>query len=181
MVGLLQGVPLMWVIMATALTFAGVGVGLNGFSQLRYRRSPADKVSITGPRVDVAPVDIVNKTGVRFISLGIMARNIAEMPLEVSIDQLDTRIENRIPDREFNPQSTLVDARTGVVGFKGSPISLEDMNLGNRRLNGVVDARISYGYPEKRKFSAEVKWYFNLVFKDGNFVHYDHSPTEFIN
>lgn len=156
-----QGRTLDVVVGAALVAFAFIAWGLNNLSQWRAARTPADKVLIAHPSVGLAHNDMQDRQKLTGIRLGIYAKNRAQFPLEISIDQLDTQVGDRIPSEQFY-QRSLRAASAEVAHFTNGLIDLSQLSTTNSALLCRVRATISYGHTGNRKYNDTKQYYIAL-------------------
>jgi hypothetical protein len=97
--------------------FALIAWGLNNITQWSAARSPARKVRFMVPTVGVhlSNEKVPTLLGVR---LGVSVVSDAPFPMEVRLDELETRIWDRLPPSEkFNTNSVILDGKGAVIQF----------------------------------------------------------------
>jgi hypothetical protein len=173
-----NGYPVGVAFLAAIVAFAAIAVGLNNFSQWMSAQTPADKIDFLGPAIGIVKDNALPPT-LRGIKLGVMLRSKAGFPVQLRLEELDTRIGDRIPRRDF-AVSTIMIGEGGNARFLNSMISLRGMQLAHQLRYGRIQARVSYGRPGKLKYVVEREWYLALRFDaNGNFDSVEASNVEF--
>lgn len=151
--GLTQGMPLAYLIAATALTFGGVASGMHHFSQLFYQRTPEGKLKIAagafGKRYD----------GKKLVGLkyGFNYQNFAVFPIEFEVKPLHVSLGSSINPK---PQRDVVGI-TAPLGANGVwfeaevPITKE---MKGELMEGQFELEIIYGRPGKKRYTMVKKF-----------------------
>src|SRR5690242_10811907 len=110
LVGYVQGYPWMFHLVAASLTFGGTATGLVRFDEWLARRSIKEKLTFSGIRV---AKDIRRKG----FTIGVTFNSSADVSIEFEIEEISTRLANRVPEkRSFDVTSFIVPPR-GRVWF----------------------------------------------------------------
>jgi hypothetical protein len=143
--------------------FALIALGLNNITQWSTARSPARKVRFMVPTVGVhlSNEKVPTLLGVR---LGVSVVSEAPFPMEVRLDELETRIWDRVPSEKFNTNSVILDGKGAGIQFNGAAINLSDLDLKNKTIYGHISAKISYGRPGEFNYSSDYGSHLALKF-----------------
>ncbi len=142
--GIVEHSPIMWVIMAGSLTFAGTSLGILSFDRWLFVRSAEHKIMFQRCSVsrDAKPANIV---------IGIVLKNGAQFPIEVKLTKMAVSCASRIPDKPVAmPRILRVDANSDFF-FNSGLIGLEGVTTDP--LNALIDAEFSYGRPNGREYT----------------------------
>lgn len=168
--GILGGLPLMWIFMATAVAGAAAAVGIQNASTYLERKNPAHKLTIikTLFNFDLVPVNPPNRRHRRaaaseggapavpahrhFVKgqLGVEVWNRSSFPISVIVVSADTEIEGLRPPRVKFPKDPVIIAPGTTVWVHDEAIDLQNMDCDN--LDGRMDVMIKYGLPGKEHF-----------------------------
>jgi hypothetical protein len=138
--GLLQGVPWMYVWVATGVMFAAVTHGILRFSELRERQRVEGKIGCANIGISKA---LDNKNS--FI-LGVLLSNSASFPIECECDDLRTNLSDKIPQKRLPKQSFVIPPR-GIGGTFDNPISIISPPAPGV-LEGLIEFKFKYGLPK---------------------------------
>lgn len=182
-VGVLQGVPLMWIIVGSSLIFMAITQSLLRTDEYKERRNPQNKLKVvvifqmdlvpaavpfmgnrkqrlaqkaTGQEPRVLQTDI-NPYVNRIMSigqLGVQLTNTATFPISCYLESAKTDIEGIMPPRSDFPKPPCVIPTGGKVRVVDDRIELDDMPC--HTLSGNLDMLIKYGLPGKEHFELRV-------------------------
>lgn len=177
----LNNYPIAIIFILCLSAFAITALGLNNFSQWRAARSPVNKVRFFDPIIGVNLDDTQSPPKVRGIKLGIMVYNVAQFPIEVKLENLETQISDRVPSEGFKSLSLNIGIG-GYGRFSNAIIDLSGETLKNTILIGKIKAAVSYGRPGKLKYSLQHQLWVAMKFNnDGQLVTAEPSVMEFEN
>lgn len=161
-VGIMGGVPLMWVFMAVALAFAGIMTTILRSSEYMERTRIDNKLSFAGlsfamvtdyPRNKKTNLPTPNsKPYVSGIRVSFNLNNAASFPIHVKVKKVSTRLDGRVPvDDKGKPITTTImdlkiDPRCG--GFvNDAVVSIETVKAikGFYLLEGDFEYALEYG------------------------------------
>lgn len=145
--GYVQGVPLMWIMMAGALSFAGVAHGLVLWTAWRQKLSMANKLVFASIRSNL---------GGGTAMLGFELVNRADFELHCEVTKLETRIANRVPTVATNLPRKITIAPGGVLYFDDSPIEVDHPTSAGF-LEGSVVFEVKYARYGTPKYSVSGK------------------------
>jgi hypothetical protein len=178
--GIMGGVPFMWIIMASAVTFWAVAFALFVVDVLRERKSPQNKltqrpvfqcdlntatVPIAGNRkqrlaqqAQRQPAQSISPTQVHPLvprtlyrgQIGIELANNALFPISCILSSAETEITGQRPPRSIFPKQPAIIPPGGIFRFMDDPIELDDMPC--QRLSGRINMLVKYGLPENERF-----------------------------
>jgi len=172
--GWLGGVPLMWIVMATALTFMAVSAGMLTASMYLERKNPLNKLQITKTlfNYDLVPITPPNRHQERatpkrgtpavpafrhFVhgQLGIEILNRASFPISIIVEDAQTEIEGVEPPRVKYPRPpTIIHPHTTMWVHDGR---IDMKNSVCDDLDGKMDIKIKYGLPGEEQFDLTQK------------------------
>lgn len=173
--GWLEQIPLMWVLMATALAFMGAMQGIWSASAYLERKNPAYKLQVTSPLfnfrlIEVSPPNRKQRRSATAQGgapavpahrhfekgqLGFAIWNKASFPISIIVFAAETEIEGLKPPRSTFPKKpTLIQPGT-TIWIHDDPIDLQNMDCDN--LDGSMDITVKYGLPGKERFEMKQK------------------------
>jgi hypothetical protein len=175
--GYLGGIPAMWIIMASSITFAVIVMGLLFISIYRERESAEGKLRFTSTvfQYDLIPFKpnrpqrraagqqygvkaIILEPSIRHIEngqLGVEVFNGGTFPLSVILEAADTAIENKTPPRVQYPKPASLLLPGLPARICDERISLNSMEC--RRLEGRCYMSIRYGRPGKERYRLDLR------------------------
>ena len=140
--GIYDQLPLMWVVVGSALVFASTGVGVVGYRMYIFQRNPEYKLMFVEPSV--------SRDGYS-LNIGFKIMNDALFPIEVRIRELRTSCSKRIP----NISEPLDDARFVLAPgeIKSAYDALIDIEeVVDIVMIGRMEVRLVYGHPNSLRF-----------------------------
>lgn len=173
--GILGGIPLMWVFMATAVAFAGSAVGILAASSYLERKNPAHKLQVIKSlfNFDLVPIAGPNRKhrkaaaaqgGVPAVpafrhfvkgQLGFEVWNRSSFPISIIATAADTEIEGLKPPRAKYPKEPLIIQPGTAIWIHDDAIDLGNMLCDN--LDGKMDMTVKYGLPGREHFEIRQK------------------------
>lgn len=188
--GLVGDVQLMWIIMATALTFMATVQGLLRLSEYMERKSPLNKLVYLRVSVDrglvVPPPPSGQQTGqasiparqLDWIQLGCDIRNVAPFPISVILVSAESEVEGMTPPRAKYPKPAIT-IRPGLnLTVCDERIAMKGLACG-QWLTGKIDLRLKYGRPGKERFALNTKCDVQAVFRsDGMATKFNAVPAD---
>jgi hypothetical protein len=195
--GIFGGIPLMWVFMATALTFMGATVGLLAGSNYIERKNPLNKLSwnvvfncdlnptkavVTVNRQqrravakradlpDLSPTQIDKNVArtLRVGQLGVEIVNNATFPISCFLDSAETTVADNSPPRSKFPKDKALIGPKDKFRLVDDRIDLNDMPC--QRLSGAVKMVVKYGLPGKEKFEIVVEGTVEIIMERFGYV-----------
>jgi hypothetical protein len=175
--GILGGIPLMYVIVATALAFMGTAQGILSASTYLERKNPAHKLQVlkTLFNFNLVPISAPNRKHRRsaaaqggapavpayrhFVKgqLGFEIWNRASFPISVIVEAAETEIEGLKPPRTSYPKPPVIVHPGTTVWVHDEAIELDNMDCED--LEGKMDVTVKYGLPGKEHFEIrQVGW-----------------------
>lgn len=166
--GYMADFPLMWILMATTLTFAGAIIIVLGASQHLQRTNPNGKLRFVQSWVamDLTPLPQPNRLQRRAgqqqempprhidrIQLGMQVRNDAHFPISVFIEYAESEVEDITPPRTQYPQSPRI-IEPGVT-FNAADTRMSLNNMPGQSITGKYEVRLKYGRPGKERFELK--------------------------
>ena len=161
--GWIGHMPLMWIIMAAALTFMGTMVGIFFSGTYRDRISPEHKVLYQGTHVGVDLTELPRKarraqaTGavpartIEKIQIGIYLQNAARFPISVLLENAETEVEEETPPRSMFPKRPTIIVPGNTVFVVDDAIPMHGHVC--ERLEGRMKLKLLYGMPGREKYS----------------------------
>jgi len=173
--GIAGHIPLMWVIMATAVAAAASAVGILNASTYLERKNPAYKLQVLKHlfNFDLVPVGPPNRKHRRAANaqggapavpahrhfvrgqLGFEVWNRGSFPISVILISAETEIEGEKPPRGKLPKEPTIVQPGTTIWIHDDPIDLKNMDCDN--LDGIIDMTVKYGLPGKESFEIRQK------------------------
>lgn len=168
--GLFSGLPLMWVLMATAVAGAAAAQGILAASTYLERKNPAYKLTVIKTLFNFG-LDSVSPPNRRHrrsaaaqggapavpafrhftkVQLGFEVWNRASYPLSLIVISAETEIEGLSPPRAKFPKDPVIIQPGTSMWVHDEPIPVDDMLCDN--LDGKMDIIVKYGLPGKEKY-----------------------------
>jgi hypothetical protein len=153
--------PLMWIIMAAALTFMGSMVGIFFGGTYRDRITAEHKVRYLGTHVGFDLNELPRKarraqaTGavpartLSKVQVGVVLHNSARFPISVILEHAETEVEGELPPRSMFPRKPTLIVPGNTVFVMDDAILMHDHAC--EKLDGHMDMRIRYGFPGREK------------------------------
>jgi len=174
--GILGHIPLMWVMMATALAFMGASQGVLSASTYLERKNPAHKLQVlrTLFNYDLVPITGPNRKQRRAATkeggapavpafrhlvkgqLGIELWNRSSFPISVVVTEGETEIEGLKPPRVKYPKQPVIIQPGTTFWVHDEPIEFENNTVCDN-FDGSIDLKINYGLPGKEHFEMQHK------------------------
>ncbi len=168
--GILGGLPLMWIFMATAVAGASAAIGILNASTYLERKNPAYKLQVveTVFSFDLFPISAPNRKQRKAATaqggspaipafrhlvrgqLGFRVGNRASFPISIIAFAAETEIEGLKPPRAKFPKKPMIIQPGAILWIHDDPIAFDNMICGN--LDGIMDMTIKYGLPGKEHF-----------------------------
>lgn len=159
----LGDVPLMWILMATSLAFAGTVHGALRGAEYLERKNPLGKLRFIKSHVavDLSPGPSPNRQqrragiqpqGVPRVDraqLGVQVQNRADFPLSVILERAESEIEGVTPPRTQYPKPAVQVPPGATINVADTRM---DINLQAERLMGKYKITLKYGLPGKEHF-----------------------------
>ena len=191
--GLLQGVPVMWALMAGTIAFASVTVGMLALIGVRMQLSPQNKLlhkvifhhdltpreaPLIGTRQQRRAqerqilsksqvVPNVNRT-LDKSQLGLELTNNAFFPISIILERAETEIEGETPPRSVFPKPPAIIEPGQSMRVLDDSISMEEIAC--QQLGGKIDILIKYGKKGSEKFELHVKGAVKIQMESNGFV-----------
>jgi hypothetical protein len=196
--GVFGGLPLMWVIMASCLAFAGTMVGLLSGSMYLDRQNPHNKLKFKGThfQFDLDPARMPAQgnrhqrraqavigpqrmlpsnelmVGVpRTLETGQIAvelSNDATFPLSFILESAETEVEGHTPPRGQFPKPAITLLPGTTVRSNDDRIVPDSLPC--QRLTGKIDFKFRYGLPGNEKFEMRLKADLDIQMESFGFV-----------
>jgi hypothetical protein len=172
--GVLGGIPIMWVIAATAVAFMGAAQGVLSASTYLERKNPAYKLQVlkTLFNYDLVAIAAPNRKQRKSAAaqggapaipafrhlvkgqLGIEIWNRASFPISIIVSAAETEVEGLKPPRATFPKKPVIIQPGTTMWVHDDPIEFDNMLCDN--LDGKMDLTVKYGLPGKENF--EIKY-----------------------
>ena len=150
MLGLYDGLPLMWVVVGAALTFAGIANGMVGYRNYIFQRDPEHKLKFLAP--------LVSRDN-DFVNLGFDVRNDAVFPIEICMSELTTSCSQRISPQKSPWVNVKLQVAPGETRFyHDAGIDISDIR--SPVMNGRIELSLLYGHPGR--LSCKIRKDLNL-------------------
>jgi hypothetical protein len=198
--GWLGDLPLMWIVMASALTFMGAAQGMLRGSEYLDRKNPQNKIVLTGTRVhaEMEPTDVPwagnrkqRRAGAAQKAIGPVRLGPSDISVGIkrTIDKVQVGV-NLKNVATFPISIILVNASTEVAGEKpprsiyprpvstmqpgASFFSLDDAieleGLPAGRLEGKLNMTFRYGLPGKERFELHFEGDIDIHMEEFGFI-----------
>lgn len=179
---LVKSYPVEHIFAFILVIFAFTVLALNNLSQWMAARTPVGKVNYSVPVIGTIPQKFYDKSStsdkLQGIRLGENLISAAQFPIDIQLDEIETRIGNRVPSQKTSFATIRVG--NGIVAqFVDSMIDLSDMGLESTTLYGHIKTKVSYGHPGKLKYKLEKTTYLAIRFDAGQFVTMETSLNDF--
>ncbi len=163
--GWMEHMPLLWIVMATTVTFAMTAIGLLSFYVFLYALTPENKLHLLTPTF--AWVASENDPEGRAMKMGqvrLIANfsNQAHFPISVITDEFDVVIDGNINTVKTARGVSLILGAKQNGWFRDDLISLKGVPCTN--FDGKAHIRVRYGRPGKEKFRAGLDLAIRLIF-----------------
>jgi hypothetical protein len=157
-VGYFEGYPWMFILTAAALTFGGMATGLVRFDEWLGRRSVKEKLGFSSVR---ALKDVRGGNG---FALGVAFNNLADVPIEFEIEEISSRLVNRVPEkRSFDLKRFVIPPR-GRGWFDDHIIDITPPSPGT--IEGLIECKLKYGRVGRRQYDLLVRKQVVLSFNE---------------
>jgi hypothetical protein len=173
--GILGGIPIMWVIAATAVAFMGAAQGVLSASTYLERKNPAYKLQVikTLFNFELVPIAGPNRKQRRgaakeggapavpafrhFVKaqLGFEVWNRSSFPMSLQVISAETEIEGLKPPRGKYPKKAVIIQPGTSMWVHDDTIDLDNMICDD--LDGIMDITVKYGLPGKEHFEINHK------------------------
>jgi hypothetical protein len=165
--GWADGVPLMWIILASVLAFAGTINGLyyiKGYGRIITPENKLRYINTIAP-IDLSPISngrraaqaqlVHHERGISKIQIGVMLQNMAHFPISAFIQNAETEMDGKTPPRTHYPKAPITIVPGNNVFMLDHPIE-----MGGRKcdhIEGRIDMTICYGAKNKEHYKLEFK------------------------
>jgi hypothetical protein len=150
-------IPWMYIWVAALISFAMVSGGMLWFSQIIDRNRVRDKLGF----LSVNTSRNIRGAGV---ILGINLKSSASMPIEFKVEQIVTRVGNRVPDNANHSASFTIPPE-GVGWFNDNVIDIGPPPKPGT-LEGFIECKVRYGKPGNLKYEIPIKKQVVLAFNN---------------
>jgi hypothetical protein len=169
--GYVQRVPVMWIIMASSLTFMAIIVAMFFVSSFTDMRTPAHKLRYISTVVAVDLAMPPNRKSKRAststttlgivqsyldkVQVGVQLQNVAAFPISAHIVSATTKMSGKEPPRTEYPKPSVTISPGNVVNMTDVPIEMHSLPCG--KMEGVLDMKIKYGRKGRENFELLFK------------------------
>ncbi len=161
-IGVVQNIPLFYILVAVSIAFGGVSTGLLRFSEWRYRNRVQDKLVfqsvMVNPKLD-------EKSHIVGVSFRINVTNTASFPVEFKVTEAFSKFNGKHPYKYEQLDETVLLSPDGTGFYDDGEISTGYLSFGNHI--GEVKCRIVYGREGRLNYELNLKQ-FVVVGVDGN-------------
>lgn len=190
--GIVGHQPFMWVVMAVALTFMAVTVGVYFARSYRDQISPAHKIRYNGTIVNYDLTSLARRarraqqTGaipartIEKVQVGVSLHNSANYPITIFLENAETEMEGETPPRSMFPKQATTILPGNTVFVMDDPIDMN--NHPCEKLEGHMNLRIKYGYKGREKFSLQFAGRVEVLMRPEGFIGgiYTHWDSELV-
>lgn len=195
--GIGGGVAIMWALVAAAITFAAITLGLLGVFALRVQNSPQNKLAVkTIFNCDLTPreaplfgnrhqrrsalareapkmlsssqIDPSANRTMDKAQLGVEITNNAFFPISCILQSAETEVEGEKPPRSEFPKKAALVRPGGSIRIQDDPIPMDEFPC--QRLAGKMDIFILYGRPGAEIYELRAKGTVSIVMESFGFV-----------
>lgn len=178
--GYLGHLPLMWIVMAAALTFMGVMVGIFFAGAYRDRNTPVNKILYMGTQVNYELTSLPRKakraqatglTPARTLDktqIGVSLHNSARFPLSIILVRGETEMEGEKPPRSMFPKQATRILPGNTMFVMDDAIEMDGHPC--EKLEGHMDLTIKYGFHGKEKFELHFAGRVEAVMRPEGFL-----------
>lgn len=165
--GYFGGFPLMWVVMASALTFAGTVHGLLRGSEYIERKNPRGKLRFIQTHIgmDLVPLQNPNRVQrrqgapmqprlIERMQLGMEVRNDASFPIWLFVEHAESEIEGNTPPRTAYPKGAACIPPGVTLSCTDERMSMNNFPCG-KKIAASYTVRIKYGLEGNERFELE--------------------------
>lgn len=174
--GYFGGLPLMWILMATALVFMGVIVGIFFIEARANMRTPSNKLRYAGTIVNYdlqparrhdrrAAVAVERRAGgsqpptlqrhLDKTQIGVSLHNSASFPISAILVSAETEMEEKKPPRTDYPKAPVLILPGNTLFMMDVPIPMDGHPC--EKLEGRLNLKIKYGFPGREKYELLFK------------------------
>ena len=162
--GVLQGVPLMWLIFAVTGVMAFTSVALNNVRKYAMSTSVAEKFQWAG--IHVGSAENAEK-GHKGNGVGIDFVNLSDVPLQFRLERSHVHLDGRVPVAGDQEIEGVLAANTPGGMMLG--LVLGDLPA-NKNVKGGIECEVSYGRVGKRQHRREYKFRLAVITGPGGIV-----------
>jgi hypothetical protein len=161
-IGYASGIPWFWIWLGALAAFAFISNGLLRFAEWRYSRQVQDKFLFH--RVNMGRS--IHGDG---IVIGVEFYNKATFPIEFEIDQIRTRLGDKVPrQNKSRKPSKYVIPPDGVAWYYDYPIQIDPPSPGT--VEGFLEYEIHYGRPSALSYNLVGKKQVIASFNDNGIL-----------
>ena len=140
--GVIANETLMWIIVGTALAFAGTFSGLVSFRMYRFQNDPQHKLKFMRPAVTRIP---------GAVRIGFEIANDALFPVDIEICELRTTCAARTTPINRPFANRIVELAPSERTFYNDA-AIDILNVTDAIMTSRLEVSIKYGHPNKRVF-----------------------------
>jgi hypothetical protein len=153
--GILGGIPLMWVLMASALAFMAVTHTAVKVYEIRQHIDPTNKLIYVQTVLNLdlkgskaLPVTPGGSTGkprkLDKLQIGVELHNRSNYPMSVILLSGETSVERKSPPRSVYPKAASIIGPGAIFRVHDDPIFMDGLECG-KRLVGTMRFKVKYG------------------------------------
>ena len=148
--GILQGgIPLMWIAVGAALSFAAVSSGLLRFDEWLERTDPRNKLVVRAPKIVASTLTYGDN--LKWVQIEFNVKNVATFSIEYQVLELRAIFDDRVTGSAGDGIMMLVPPGE-YKSYRGDVLNTDGIKLGSHKAQ--VEYEILYGRPEGRKLSV---------------------------
>ncbi len=182
--GYLQEMPYMWIIMASALVFMGIAVGITYVDYYKNSKSPRNKIRYIGTMVNydlielnrhgnkankkLAKNNVILTRQIDKVQIGVQLRNDATFPISVILFSAKTEMEKIEPPRSDYPKKPIVLLSGNTLQMMDVPIPMGGIEC--KKLEGRMELVIKYGLKGKENEVLEFKGRIDAMMLPAGFI-----------
>lgn len=151
-------IPWMYIWATTVFVFAMANGGALWFSQILYQNRIKDKLNF---------LSVITSRNIRGdgVLIGIRVKSIASVPMEFSVENIRTRVGNRVPDDANHSVASFSIPAEGVGWFNDNVIDI-GVPPSPGTLEGFIECTVKYGKPGNLKYQIPIKKQVVLAFNN---------------
>jgi len=171
-VGLVEQVPIFWIMGALPLVLAAFFTLFLRVGQWRERKDPRNKFKFVSPHLGTQflPKQQNEVPRVSILQLGTVMRNDASFPISLIFENAETSIGRLRPPRGAFPRPPRRVDPGEVVASVDDPIAMNGTPCG-QRLFGHMHIKVRYGYPGKEIYPLEIMGSVEIELTEDGKVH----------
>jgi hypothetical protein len=155
--GVLQGLPIAYIIAATAIVFAMIPTGLLRFDEWRTRITPQNKLVLQQAMFGMdfqRDLSTGMATHITTAQAILFLYNSASFPIEFTMDEISSSMEGRINQNPILDNRGSVLHPTSQVLFGDARIEMGNFEV-KSVIDGIISFKLSYGRKGNKKYKLE--------------------------